>query len=372
MAPNKFTILIVDDTSTNLLILKKTLMGAGYQVLTAENGKEGRALAEANSPDLILLDIMMPGEDGFETIVKLKSTPATVSIPVIFLTALSDVDAKVRGFELGAVDFITKPFHPAEIRARVSLQIKLNIATNALILSQAEKLKQIGDAQQALLVRPDELPEAKFHSHYISLHEAGGDFYDVVRVSENVFGYFLADVSGHDIGTSFVTAAVKALLRQNCSPIYSPTESMQIVNRVLLGVLPEGKYLTACYMTVDRKAMDASIVNMGHPPVIYQPAAGKAQALSLESDVLGAFNEALYSEHEFKVSRGDRIYAYSDGLVEGSNGNNVWTSGVDGLVSFIEALRPLPLNEAVEAISSHYHPGSDLSSDDIVVMGVEV
>lgn len=372
MQDRKFTVLIVDDTSTNVLILKKTLVNAGYEILTADNGPAGRAIAEESCPDLILLDIMMPDEDGFETIAKLKKSPRTASIPVIFLTALSDVDAKVKGFELGAVDFITKPFHPAEIKARTSLHIKLSIATNALIQSQAEKLKQVGSAQKAMLVQPEEMPEAAFQVFFSSLNEAGGDFYDVVNVSGNVFGYFVSDVSGHDIATSFVTAAIKALLKQNCSPIYSPEESMQIINKVLLDVLPDGKYLTANYLMVDKKSLSASFIGMGHPPALLLPADGSpVRKLETESDVLGSFHDALYQEIDLKLNKGDKLFLYSDGLLENLSGDKVWTGGIEGLAAFVETLRGRSLQDSVKAIADRYNASKGNAGDDIVILATE-
>jgi len=369
---NKFTILIIDDTYTNVLILEKTLSNSGYSVITAESGPEGRRIAQDVRPDLILLDIMMPDEDGFETISKLKANPSTASIPVIFLTALSDVESKIKGFELGAVDFITKPFHPAEIRARTGLHIKLSIATNALIDSQREKLKQIETAQQALLVEPAELPEANFRVFYSSLHEAGGDFYDVIQVTDNTYGYFLADVSGHDIATGFITASVKALLRQNCSPIYTPSESMRIINRVLLDVLPPDKYLTASYLTLNRKTSKIVLVNMGHPPVLYIPVDDEPQMILAKSDILGGFTDVLFSEYEFKVKPGDRVFMYSDGLIEASQSKSVWSKNIDGLLEIAPEIRSLPLEKTVTRINEHYFGNSRTPEDDIVIMALEV
>jgi len=370
----KFRVLIVDDTSTNVLILKKTLVNAGYAVLSADNGPSGREIAEREIPDLILLDIMMPDEDGFETIAKLKATPPTASIPVIFLTAISDVEAKIKGFELGAVDFITKPFHPAEIRARTSLHIKLSIATNALIKSQADKLKQIESAQHSMLLQPQDMPDARFDVFFSSLAEAGGDYYDVLRITDNVAGYFLSDVSGHDIATSFATSAIKALLKQNCSPIYSPVESMQLINRILIDVLPDGKYLTANYLTIDRKLLTASLIGMGHPPAIHVPAqGGSAKLLEAENDVLGIFQDAYYQAQDFPVAAGDRIYLYSDGLLENKSGDKIWTNGVDDLAAFLASLpKGIPLAESIQAVKAHCKVGEGVPSDDIVILATEI
>lgn len=374
MDDKKFTVLIIDDTSANVLILKKTLMNAGYNIITADNGKNGRGLAEAMMPDIILLDIMMPEEDGFDTIKKLKMNPQTSSIPVIFLTAVSDVEAKVKGFELGAVDFITKPFHPSEIKARTGLHIKLSVATNALIERQKEKLKQIETAQQSMLVQSKDLPEAKFNVFYSYLQEAGGDFYDVIRISDNTFGYFIADVSGHDIPTGFLTASLKALLAQNCSPIYGSVETMKMINQVLLDVLPENKYLTACYLTIDRKARKCGCVNMGHPPLIYQPVDMPIQTFDSKSDVLGAFSEVFYCENEIEVNDGDRFFIYSDGLIEDSSMNRLWSNamGLSVLFQAIEDTKKLSLDDAVFKINEHFCNSKLKVEDDILIMGIEV
>ena len=118
-------ILIVDDDRYNINILVHILK-ADYRVIIARNGKE--ALKRATSihpPDLILLDIMMPEMDGYEVCNRLKTDPETASIPIIFLTAMSETVSKTRGFELGAVDYITKPFHAAEIKARIRTHLSL-------------------------------------------------------------------------------------------------------------------------------------------------------------------------------------------------------------------------------------------------------
>lgn len=369
-----FTVLIVDDTATNVMILEKTLVNSGYNVLTADNGKDARVLAEGSKPDLILLDIMMPEEDGFDTIVKLKQNPETASIPVIFLTAVTDVAAKIKGFELGAVDFITKPFHPAEIKARTALHIKLNVATNALIERQKYKLKQIETAQMSMLVQSKDMPDAKFSICFEPLNEAGGDFYDVLKITDTTYSYFVADVSGHDIGTSFVTASVKALLQQNCAPIYTPTESMKMINRVLLGFLPDGKYLTAAYMTLNRKTNKCTILNMGHPPVIYLPANGDILYISSQSDVLGAFQEVFYSACELNVHHGDRFFLYSDGLLEDGSAEKIWTNqkNMEFFSSILPSLKDVALDEAVRRVKDYFYKDDRKPVDDILVMGVEV
>lgn len=134
------SVLIVDDTPANLSVLLQCMGDAGYQVLVAEDGEEALELVQRRQPDLILLDVMMPGIDGFETCRQLKAMPSVADVPVIFMTALTDTDQKLTGFAAGAVDYITKPIQHEEALARVSTHLSLRRLNRQL---QAElNLKQ--------------------------------------------------------------------------------------------------------------------------------------------------------------------------------------------------------------------------------------
>ena len=121
----KETLLIVDDTPDNVKVLRAFLHSAGFDVLIAEDGDEGIQVVEYAMPDLILLDIMMPNMNGFDVCRHLKSQQKTKDIPIIFMTALTEMVDKLKGFELGAADYITKPFHQQEVLARVKAHITL-------------------------------------------------------------------------------------------------------------------------------------------------------------------------------------------------------------------------------------------------------
>ncbi|MEP0916402.1 response regulator [Leptolyngbya sp. DQ-M1] len=143
------TILVVDDTPTNLEVLFDLLGDSGFRVLVAENGESALDKANYAHPDLILLDILMPGMDGFETCRRLKANADTSTIPIIFLTALTDSVDKVRGFDLGAVDFITKPLQCEEVLARVKTQLRLQNLTNQLQHQIAQE-RLIGEIAQGI------------------------------------------------------------------------------------------------------------------------------------------------------------------------------------------------------------------------------
>jgi two-component system, sensor histidine kinase and response regulator len=132
-------VLIVDDQPANLQLLGRMLSDAGYEVMPAASGEQALVRAQARLPDLALLDMMMPGMDGFELCRRLKSDPRMVDIPAIFLTAATERDFLVRAFELGAVDYITKPFVAEELLARVRTHVNLKRATEHLRLMVAER-----------------------------------------------------------------------------------------------------------------------------------------------------------------------------------------------------------------------------------------
>ena len=373
MNSNKqLSILVVDDQPVNVKVLETFLAKEGYRVLTAFEGPSAREIAVQEHPDLILLDIQMPEENGFDVIRALKSKASTASIPVLFITGVSEIEAKLKGFELGAVDYITKPFEPQEVIARVGLHLKLSIATNSLIASQAEKLKQLTEAQASLLTTPDQHPNANFGVHYISLQEAGGDFYEVLPISEDIYGYFIADFSGHDISTSYLTTSVKALLKQNCSPIYHPLESMKMINDVLVEILPTGKYLTASYLLLNRKKKQVTIISAGHPPVCYAPVDGPPELIELQGDVIGIFKDVLFGSKVIHVKKGDRLFLYTDGIIEFPGKKILWTEGAERIIASCNAVKNVPILNAPEAILHHIRQGETPLEDDIVIVGLEI
>jgi sigma-B regulation protein RsbU (phosphoserine phosphatase) len=361
-------VLIVDDMRIERVLLGRILKREGYEVLEAVSGSEALAKALEHKPDLILLDYDLPGENGVEILGKLKGDGSTAAIPVLFLTGNQAIETKVAAFEAGASDYVVKPYHPEEVKARVRNQLRLSQALRALVRAQAEKLKQISSAQNALLTHPDDLPEANFAVYYESYQEAGGDIYEVIELSPDVHGYFVGDVSGHDIGTGFLTASVKALLKQNCSSLYRPAESMEMINRVLCETLPLGKYLTALYVEVNRARGCATVVSMGHPPAVFAPVLDWTEPLELSGDVLGAFDEVMFSSEQISVQAGDRILLYSDGLIE--TDGRVWAASVEPLIALVDSLRDLPLAELPSALAKQLVVGK--ADDDILVLAVEV
>ena len=135
------TVLIVDDNPANLQVMADVLSGQGFEVLIARDGQSGLDKASYGKPDLILLDVLMPGLDGFETCRRFKKSERTKDIPVIFMTSLAETERKIAAFEVGAVDYITKPFQVDEVLARVKTHLALR-AMQTKLAAQNERLQQ--------------------------------------------------------------------------------------------------------------------------------------------------------------------------------------------------------------------------------------
>lgn len=158
---NSDLILVVDDTPANLAILSEALNDADFEVAIATDGELAISQAKLSLPSLILLDVMMPGMDGFETCRRLKGSKVTKNIPIIFMTALSDSIDKVKGLSLGAVDYVTKPFQEAELIARVRTQLKLYHLTEHLEHQVAERTAEVEQALQQLQLSQVQLVQSE-------------------------------------------------------------------------------------------------------------------------------------------------------------------------------------------------------------------
>ncbi len=143
-------ILVVDDTITNLEIISYLLKNAGFETITAVNGDKALKTVQEKEPDLILLDLMMPGMNGFDTCKKLKENPETSDIPVIFMTAIADTESKVKGLNLGAVDYIIKPFQEEEVVARIRTHLQLRNLTKTLESRVLERTAELSRALKDL------------------------------------------------------------------------------------------------------------------------------------------------------------------------------------------------------------------------------
>ena len=366
-------ILVVDDSTVNLALLRSMLEAEGFRTVTARDGASAREVGLREVPDLILLDVVMPGESGFATCAGLKSDSRTADIPVIFLSSLDDVKSKVQGLKTGGVDYVSKPVHPDEVLARVRVHLRIRANNQAIALEQKTCMEELKNAQRAILVRPSEIPGASFEVFYSPLRETGGDFYDVFALSPDVYGYFVADVSGHGAGAAFLTVAVKALLRQYSSPLFSPEDTMRGVDAVMRQMMGAEQYLTACYARLNRRTGYLTVVSAGHPPLIAVGPSGTARIVEMDSEPIGIFGTLTLQAKQVQLGPGERFYLFTDGLIEATAGAGR-RAGVERLVEACVAHRGVPLREGLHGIvrAVRGEPGiAGPQSDDVLLLGVE-
>jgi DNA-binding NtrC family response regulator len=191
------TVLVVDDDAASLSALFECLRRAGHRVLVAQDGASALERAENGKPALILLDVMMPDMDGFTTCRRLKGNPATADIPVLFLTALTDTTEKLKGFEAGAVDYLTKPFQWEEVLARVRTQLRLRRAERELVAANASLEQRVAERTSELKTALEELERLRerleAENAYLQ-HEAGADARSIIGASPAI-GAMLAQIA---------------------------------------------------------------------------------------------------------------------------------------------------------------------------------
>ena len=319
------SILLVDDNPTNLQVLFQTLDGVGCKLLIAKNGEMALSIADKARPDLILLDIMMPDIDGYEVCRQLKSVPATAGIPVIFLSALGDTQDKVKGLQLGAVDYITKPFQPDEVIARVNTHLTIHRLKREVESRKDQlehELKVVSEVQQKLL--PKQLPAIdgfKLAVHYETSLYAGGDYYDIIELPDNHWGFLIADAEGHSAPAAVLMAMTCALFRAYPGASTDPAELLHYLNEHLCKVA-EPSFMTALYAVYDANQKTMRVARAGQPlPMIYR----SAEKQSIELTCPGVYPLGIepYSMEipvtETKLEAGDRFLVFTDGVSERFN-----------------------------------------------------
>lgn len=368
--PESRSILVVDDSEIDRFLLSSILEADGFTVFTAPDGPTARRIARAARLDAILMDVMMPGEDGLQTCARLKADAATAHIPVIFLSAIEDSRTKVKGFQAGAVDYVTKPPDRDEVLARVSLHVRLHRTFQMHIREQAERLRSVQTAQGSLLTDPRSVPSAKAGVYHRSLHEAGGDFYEILDLGAGVTGYFVADVSGHDLGVSMILSALKAILQQGAKLLYTPREIMLALNAVLSELLGEEQFVTACLAVVNRRRGRLTVVSAAAPPIVHIRADGSPGVVGPVGDVLGAFEHPDLGHAEVEVSAGDRLYLCTDGCLDSlaRDEGASWERFVGAAI----AHQRDPVESAPGAIVARLFPERSSVTDDQLLLALDV
>jgi len=314
------TVLLVDDAPANIQVVTSILKDI-YKIRVATNGAKALALAKDTPlPDLVLLDVMMPQMDGYEVCTRLKADPETQDIPVIFLTGQTEIEDETRGFEVGAVDYIHKPFSPAVVKARVHTHLVLRGIREQLARQLLTIQKELETARQIQMsILPSSIPQIPgldIAARYIPMTSVAGDFYDFIVVDEKHLGILVADVSGHGMPAALIASMLKIALAAEIAHAADPAQVLMGLNQTLCGKF-EHHFITAAYLFVDLQKGTLTYAGAGHPPLLMwgQSSAG-VRDVEENGLFLGKFPWATYSSRELPLNAGDWCLLYTDGIPE--------------------------------------------------------
>ncbi len=351
LASHREDIMVVDDTPENLRVLVGMLGEQGYKVRPVPNGPLAISATLASPPDLILLDINMPGMNGYEVCERLKANSVTKDIPVIFLSALDDTLDKVKAFAVGGVDYVTKPFHFEEVLVRTRAQLSLRRMSRDLqamnetlerrveqrtaevLALHVERERIEGDLRAAALIQSAMLPKnfpAFPHRVDIDVHatmdparQVGGDFYDYFLVDEARLFFCIGDVSGKGISAALFMAIVKTLIKDHALSGLAPHEILLHVNNALVPDNDSCMFATVFCGVLDTLTGALVYSNGGHnPPLIRRGGAALFEFIELPSSMaIGPFPAAqgAYQLIHSTLKPEDMIFLYSDGVTEALN-----------------------------------------------------
>ncbi len=316
-------VLLVDDAKANLDILVEGLK-SDHKLSLALNGETALQIAARTPPDLVLLDIMMPGLDGYEVCSRMRRMPETAEAPIMFLSSLEEVCDKTRGFEAGANDYLTKPFDMLEVKARVKSLLKAKAYSDAVKEQIAEELRVAREIQMGMLPHDFGRVEKQFGVNFGAVlepaREVGGDLYGICAAGPDRLLVFLGDVSGKGIPASMFMVRAISLARLLAREIAEPERILSRLNDELAEDNPSGMFVTFLCAVFERKSRRLTLANAGHCRPMLLPADGPPSwAVKNLGTALGFEPGLAFHRTELTLGDGDTLLFYSDGVTEAFN-----------------------------------------------------
>ena len=314
-------VLIVDDVKANVDMLVEALRG-DYKLSVALGGEAALRAVEKSPPDLLLLDIVMPDLDGYEVCRRLRAEAATRELPVMFLSSLEDVKDKARGFELGANDYLTKPFEILEVKARVNSLLKAKSYADAVRAAQERDLAIAREIQLGLLPSDFATPakDTGFDVHALiePARHVGGDLFEVLRVSDDRLVLAVGDVCGKGITAALFMAVAQTLLRTLARQCETPDEILRRLNDELAAQNPRAMFVTMVCLDA-RRGGRVTCANAGHDTSLLVGSGALRSVFPSSGTVLGLFPDQRYSSESVELAPGDMLVLSTDGVSEAAN-----------------------------------------------------
>ncbi|MGE5276705.1 MAG: PP2C family protein-serine/threonine phosphatase [Acidobacteriota bacterium] len=377
-------VLVVDDVEMNRDVLARRLRQQGHTVATAENGRRALEMLAAEEFDLVLLDIMMPELDGFQVLERLRQDEALRHIPVIMISAMDEMPSVVRAIELGAADYLPKPFNAVLLKARVGATLEKKRLADAerLHARSLERELEIGRQIQASFL-PEELPQPPGWEIAASFHPArkvGGDFYDAFHLPRRGrLGLAVSDVCDKGVGAALFMAVFRSLIRtaierndEAGAEVAANVEAAAAHNSDYIA-RTHGKanmFATLFLAVLDLESGALTYVNAGHEPPVVRRASGAIARFPPTGPAVGLLPGLRFRVEETTLSPGDLLLAFTDGVSEARNpaGELYGEARLLALLEGPPAAAPALLSRIEGSLRAHTAGGEP--SDDVTMLAV--
>lgn len=368
-------ILIVDDVKANVDTLVEALRGE-YKISVALDGEGALRTADKNPPDLVLLDIVMPGMDGYEVCRRMRASEELREVPIMFLSALEDVRDKAKGFEAGGNDYLTKPFDILEVKVRVKSLLKAKSYADAVKAALERELSIAREIQMGIL--PSDFSPCTagtgldIAAAIEPAREVGGDLFEVLRADEDRVVVAVGDVSGKGIPSALFMAVTVTLLRVLARQMARPDQILARLNDALERNNPRGMFVTLACLVIDLRTHRITSASAGHNAlVVVGPGREPRFVLRSTGMVLGLFPDQPYTSETLDLAPGETLVLYSDGVTE-AHDPALELFGDERLLQTVAARVGAPAKETVDGLLAavRLFAAGAPQSDDITVFAL--
>lgn len=399
----RITVLLVDDVPENIDHLG-SILSSEYKIKVAVNGERALKIAGSSEPpDIILLDIMMPEMDGYEVCRRLKANKKTEDIPIIFVTAKSDEEDEAKGFSIGAVDYITKPYNPPIVQARIRthLSLKQNIAKlqDAYATIESQKIKMEKELMTGRQIQksffPGSLPCVdgwEIEAYFQPARQVSGDFYDAFIMEKNgCISFIIADICDKGVGAALFMGLFRSLIRvfselyhgacnttvlTECIENNSEIDICGFLEDVILQI---NKYIATTHSDVNMFATlfwgildptdgKLSYINAGQESPVIIDSKGIKTQLSPTGPAVGLMPDMKFKTKQTTIHPGEFLVSFTDGITEArSNSGELY--GIDNLLLLLD--QPVDVAKTVISLVTDTladHMTNDEPFDDITLM----
>ena len=387
---HKPKILIVDDEPFNVDYLEQELEDLEYETISAVNGQDALEKITSESPDLVLLDIMMPIMDGFGVLEKVKADAVLRSIPIIVISANNDLTSVVKGIQLGAEDYLPKPFEPTLLKARIqsSLEKKsLRDLQDKYLQSLEREMNTARNIQKEFL--PEKLPNVEgweIASYFKAAKVVAGDFYDAFLLPDGTLAFLVADVCGKGIGAALYMTLFRSLIHaastsdqftagqdaKNFTPAERLLHAISLTNNYLIETHESACMFATVFIGIlDPKSGTITYINCGNDPALIIRRDGTIRAeLTPTGAAVGVTSPSRFIVKEADLAEDELLLAFTDGIPDTQNnsGDFYGNERLRGLLTANSA--PAELLDRIQT-SLHQFIGEADQFDDITLMAIQ-